>query len=77
MTATISNIQYVGGQIVVSVHYTDISGFVADNQFSYPSDGTVIQTKVVADITAQGTIYKNNLAAFNTVLGKVGQQIII
>lgn len=76
--ATITNIQYANGQINISAHYTDdATGFVADNQFTYPPDGSVDQVKATADITAQGLIYKNNLSKLTMILGKVGTVITI
>jgi hypothetical protein len=77
-TATINSIGRTQNTISVGVTYNDsATGFSVSKSIDFPDDGTTTQASAVAQITAIGTAYKNNLTANNALQSKVGSVITI
>ncbi len=77
-TAKVTAINLIGSNYIVSVLFSDdASGYTSSSSFNYPTDGSTTQQQVVNDITAAGTIIKNNLTHIATLQSKVGSIITI
>ena len=75
-TATINSINFQDDQWSVGVTFNDsVSGWTANKTYSFPVTET--QANAVAQITADGTNYKNNLTALTTLQSKVGTVLTI
>ncbi len=75
-TATINSINFQNDQFNVTVTFFDsATSFTSTKIYNFTSNTT--QASAVATITADGTVYKNNLIAFNALQSKVGNVITI
>lgn len=77
-TATVSSINLQNDQFIINIAFNDsATGYTSTKTYTLPNDGSVTQTSVVAKVTADGTIIKNNLTALNQIQSKVGTVITI